>query len=803
MENLTNLKLNMKLPLAFAGVALSVGILMGSIGLSSATSTLIETLSDKLTTISQSRATSLESYLHDVKDDLKLMASNPQTSSALQEFNTAFSELGNKSTDLLQTAYISKNKHPLGSKHLLDKANAGSRYDNVHEQYHPTFREILSTKGFYDIFLFNLEGDLVYSVFKEADFATNFGIQGGQWSTSDLGKAFRAASKENFGEIQFFDFSAYAPSNDAPAAFMSTPVANKSGKIIGVAALQMPIGKINSIMNEKTGLGVTGETVIVGADLFVRNDSSFTETDDILSVRNETEATLSALEGNTTTSQWTNGANQTYDIASVPFTFYGANWAILAMQGADEARAGLFGMRNFMLLSGCLLLLVTCAIAVLISRSITVPISRLTDAMKSLAAGMLKTEVPSTARKDEIGNMAAAVLVFKDNAVRIASLSAEEEQLEKQRKEEHRAMMFDLQTAFGNVVGAASEGDFSKRVAADFPDEELNTLANNVNNLVETVDRGLKETGLVLSALSNTDLTKRVNGRYGGAFNELKNDTNMVADRLSEIVGKLQETSGGLKSATSEILAGANDLSDRTTRQASSIEETSAAMEELSNTVDDNATKADEAQQKTLQTSKLASSSGEVMGQASQAMERIGNSSSKISSIIGMIDDIAFQTNLLALNASVEAARAGEAGKGFAVVAIEVRRLAQSAAQASAEVKVLIEQSATEVEDGTKLVADASTKIADMLTAVTENTSLMSDISSANRDQASAIESVTSAVKQMDEMTQHNAALVEETNAAIEQTEEQAVALDGIVEVFKVETSETGASREPKTRLAS
>jgi methyl-accepting chemotaxis protein len=187
------------------------------------------------------------------------------------------------------------------------------------------------------------------------------------------------------------------------------------------------------------------------------------------------------------------------------------------------------------------------------------------------------------------------------------------------------------------------------------------------------------------------------------------------------------------------------------------------------------------------QVAKTAEEGRAVMQQATEAMERITVSSGKISNIIGLIDDIAFQTNLLALNASVEAARAGEAGKGFAVVAVEVRRLAQSAAEASSEVKALIEQSGSEVAGGSKLVAEAARKLEAMLDGARRNNDLLISIAQQSREQASSIEEVNGAVRQMDEMTQQNAALVEETNAAIEQTEAQAVELDRIVEVFTME----------------
>jgi methyl-accepting chemotaxis protein len=427
-------------------------------------------------------------------------------------------------------------------------------------------------------------------------------------------------------------------------------------------------------------------------------------------------------------------------------------------------------------------------------------VTRIEGSMQSLAEGELDTEVPYLKRRDEVGRMAQAVEVFRENAVKVAAMS--EEEAERAARVAKRAeMMQSIQSAFTEVVDAAVAGDFSKRVDERVGDAELDKLSESVNNLVETVQRGLDETAGVLAALAQTDLNQRVEGHYQGSFLKLKDDTNAVADKLVEIVGQLRDTSRALKTATGEILSGANDLSERTTKQAATIEETSAAMENIAATVLENVKEAQDASEGAENVRVTAETGGQVMQQATEAMERITNSSAKISNIIGMIDDIAFQTNLLALNASVEAARAGEAGKGFAVVAVEVRRLAQSAAEASSEVKSLIEQSVTEVDGGTKLVAKAAESLSSMLEAARSNTERMISIARKSQEQAASIEEVNQAVRQMDEMTQHNAALVEETNAAIEQTEAQATELDQIVAIFRIDGQQGQAVRlEPSAR---
>ncbi|MCP8884890.1 methyl-accepting chemotaxis protein [Devosia sp. XJ19-1] len=782
------MKLSLRLPIMVVGIAMATGASLGVAAYLSGDSIVTQQAELRLGAAAENATAALDAYLSEVRQDLTLFANRSDVAAALYSFSGAFHSLKGQGDPaaLLQDAFVASNPNPAGERLLLDTSEKLSVYDQIHRAQHDEFRSLLQTRGYNDVFLFDFQGNNVYSVQKATDFGTNFAEDGGPWADSDLGKVVRAAMVGNPGDVFLTDFAPYGPSDNAPTSFIAAPVYDQ-GLQAGVLAYQMPLGRISEVLSRTKGLGESGDVFLVGQDGLVRNDSPKTEGDDVLAVSLTGDAIANALAGAASMGT-VEHAGQAVIASALPLSFGGSDWAVVALESTAEILAPSTMLRNTMLIIGAVLLALSAVGSILIARTITRPVGRLTTAMTGIAGNQLDAEVPGLGRRDELGAMADAVEVFRQNGLRIAELRAAEDTMNAERAEQVR-MVEALQQDIDRVVGAAIDGDFSLRAGTALPDPELKRLAENVNELLATVERGVGETGEVLSALARSDLSQRVSGDYKGAFARLKADTNGVAEQLGQVIVQLRHTSGSLKTATGEILAGANDLSERTTRQAATIEETSAAMEQLRNIVSENAGHAEDASGKARSVSSEAEASGAVMNRANEAMERITQSSAKISNIIGLIDDIAFQTNLLALNASVEAARAGEAGKGFAVVAVEVRRLAQSAAQASAEVKALVEQSANEVNGGSKLVAEAAERLLAVQSGISANAAMLAGMAKASREQAASIEEVNVAVRQLDEMTQHNAALVEQTNAAIEQTEAQAAELDRVIGTFTLEAS--------------
>ncbi|MBO3759983.1 methyl-accepting chemotaxis protein [Ciceribacter sp. L1K22] len=422
------------------------------------------------------------------------------------------------------------------------------------------------------------------------------------------------------------------------------------------------------------------------------------------------------------------------------------------------------------------------ALSLVIARKgIVNPIRGLTAIMSEMASGKFKGEIPDTERKDEIGEMARALQVFRSNELHMREMEAQEAALTAQSK--------DLQANISGIVAAAAAGDFSKRITKQYDDEDLKRFAGSVNELVEGVDRGVTEVRRVIAALSDADLSQEMRGQFQGAFAELQVNVNNTMATLRQTMSNILAGSHTIAGNSSELSQAANQLARRTEQQAASLEETAAALEEITTTVKTSTERAREASSMVLETKSSAGKSGDIVRNAIDAMGRIEQSSQKISQIISVIDEIAFQTNLLALNAGVEAARAGEAGRGFAVVAQEVRELAQRSANAAKEIKTLINTSADEVKGGVALVhstGEALTEIESLVNRVNDH---VASIARAAQEQSAALAEINTSVNHMDQMTQQNAAMVEETTAASQVLASESQQLQGQLARFRLQSS--------------
>jgi methyl-accepting chemotaxis protein len=314
--------------------------------------------------------------------------------------------------------------------------------------------------------------------------------------------------------------------------------------------------------------------------------------------------------------------------------------------------------------------------------------------------------------------------------------------------------------------------------------------ATDVTKQVEAaqmMQRAVSETQSVVEAAKADDLTHRIplDGKTGD-IRTLCAGVNDLLDGMSSIIADIKIASDTIAAASGEISTGSQDLAQRTESQAASIEETAASMHEVTTTVKQNADNAQAASQLAVAARDTAQKGGQVVQDAVVAVTQIEESAAKISDIVGLIDEIAFQTNLLALNASVEAARAGEAGKGFAVVAQEVRALAQRSANASKDIKSLINASNAQVKTGAGLVNQAGTSLTEIVNGVKKVADIVAEIAAASREQSTGLEQINTAVGSMDEMTQRNGALVEETSAAAQSLANQAGELAALVQRYRI-----------------
>ncbi|KAB6715359.1 MULTISPECIES: methyl-accepting chemotaxis protein [Roseobacteraceae] len=416
MKYIMRIKLAKKLPAIMIGLTIVTIAVANMVAYRNASSSLLIEAEEALVTVAEARTLELEAWLNGVDIDLSSQTENPTVISALRGFGEAWETLGGDQTEHLKKWYIEDNPNEIGQKQALGYAEDGSAYSQVHKLYHSYFRKLVEEKGYSDVFVFSLTGDLIYSVLKEQDFATNF--VDGEYADTGLGNVVKAALDATGPQVYFSDFSAYAPSHDAPAAFIAAPVLDRRGVKRGVIAFQMPAKSIDKITTRLTGLGRTGDSYLVGSDYLLRTDTIHGSGDETLKVKITSQSAKNALLGQhgylREPDAFTDyGTSRDQISAYFPVTYHGVKWGLIAEQTIEEILEPAAALAKTMAWQGAMMTAIVALIAYFIARTIARPLTRVETAMRTVSEGDYSVAVPGTERGDEIGMIATALDEFR------------------------------------------------------------------------------------------------------------------------------------------------------------------------------------------------------------------------------------------------------------------------------------------------------------------------------------------------------------------------------------------------------
>jgi len=643
------------------------------------------------------------------------------------------------------------------SKINLDEAIAPT-LDGEKKDY---FENYVSRTGYEDLLLINPNGYVFYSVGKNSDHKTN--LLEGRFRDTNLGKLIKDVMAT--GQAGMADFEPYEPAQNKPESFIARPVVH-GGEVELVVALRLPLKEINSVMQESTGMGDTGESYLVGPDKLMRSDSRLDQEYHTVEAsfanpergKVDTQAVREALSGKDGVEIIKDYRNQHVLSAYEPLgPAEGVNWALMAEIDEAEALAPVRTMATWVLGIGVLAAIIVLAVGVFMARSIANPIIRLAEVAAKISERDLtqKVEIHSN---DEIGILGETFNTMVENL--------------RQMVDRIRGASSSVASAADEIAAATSQvgkGAQSQASAADETSSTMEEMSAQIQNVAKSAD------GLA----SNVDETT-------SSIQQMGTTAEGVAKSAEAMASNVGETSSTIEQMITTIEKTAKNAEQADTLSQQARDEAGSGGEAVMNTVEG------------------MKSIGEMMNNISGVIQNLGSRSEAIGSIVETIEEIADQTNLLALNAAIEAARAGEAGKGFAVVADEVRKLAERSMKATKEIGDVIKEvqketgnavnatrdGAQKAQEGSALADQAGAAISRIMDSIKDTSDIMRDISQATTEQSTAARNVVTAVEEMNNLTQSVTQSTKEQSAGIQQIVKASETMAQMTEQVKNATGE-------------
>jgi methyl-accepting chemotaxis protein len=689
------LSIGFKLPALAVAIALIAGVSVATTAYVVSRAFVEQSADTRLGRAVESARVSLATYFETVTRDAQVFATRRDVVEGLSRFSNAFDGLDNAGEPalMMQAAFGAEEPEGFAERREIETTGKIPVYDYAHKLAHADFRALAERSGYSDIILFDGSLNAVYSVAKNVDFGTNFSADSGPWDSTALALVARAALSGTANKVYASDFTPYAPGQWLDAGFVATPVLN--GKdIVGVLAFKLSPHPISGLLSKGHAELISPSGAVAAAYAEV----GVTTTEPLRTV------TTSGID------------------------FGGVTWALVARESESDIAAPLVTLRETMLLVGSGILVAALVFGLLVGQSVTRPLARLTAAMRDAKSGNFVTSMPGTDRSDELGNLASAAEELRLHLVELGQDQEAVRQIKAQLEVFYRgldALDHDLATfsASGAMMGETGclEGDYAH--------PRFESLAKSLRGVLQRLN---DEAGIQIDAISE---------QSAFAAQDMRN----ALEHLQLRIGRAQALFLTTQSQFDELRGHSNEQQANITGARDAL---AALIADFSGSVTDLQTASEQA----IALSTDAQASSDVIGEVSATMDRISAVSQKISTVVGLIDDMAFQTNLLALNASVEAARAGDAGKGFAVVAVEVRRLAQTAATAASDIKSLVETSSKEVGQGARLFATVAEQLTQTQGRIRLNADALNAVAEGQRGHASGLGQVGARLKEVEHL---------------------------------------------------